>query len=112
MALEVGIHGLLAFLALMGYLLARNVRALRVVSRDPEKRRALTYCILPILGFLFGGFVEPIYHNSNKIGQLFWVFCGVSFAASAHVLSRVREQVPAGPVASPWTPRERPVGHG
>jgi O-antigen ligase len=57
-AVKTGVFGLFAFLALIGHVVMRNLRALQRSRHDPTKHRALVYLLLPIVGFMAAGMVS------------------------------------------------------
>jgi hypothetical protein len=112
MALRTGFMGLFAFLGLTLTTVLRNVRAWLRASADPLRRRGLQYALLAVVGFMAGGIVEPLYHNTSKVNQLFWVLVGVSFAASRRALADSATAPAAAAVVSAWAPQPRPVENG
>jgi O-antigen ligase len=89
-AVKTGVMGLLAFLALVGSVLGRAWRVLRV-TRDPQARQATLFLFLAICGFLLGGAVEPIYTNGFKLNHLLWLLVGLSLATSRRAMAAARE---------------------
>jgi O-antigen ligase len=100
MAVKMGILGLLAFLALLGHILARNLRALLLSRATPERYRALSYLFLYVIGFAAAGIVEPIYDSGSKLPHMLWIISGISYAASMRALAPLPE--PAA--RSAWKP--------
>jgi O-antigen ligase len=98
-ALQTGVLGLLMFLAIVVSILALNRRAAGATT-EPREREILVYLLLPLVGFLGAGWVEPIYSVSNKLNNTFWIACGVSVAASQRILAARR----AAAAAEPPTP--------
>jgi hypothetical protein len=101
-AVKTGVFGLIAFCALIGHIVLRNLRAIQRSRHDPTRHRALIYLLLPLIGFMAAGIVEPIYDNGSKINQMFWCLCGLSYAASTRALFAA-----AAPSAAPerrWRP--------
>jgi hypothetical protein len=82
-AVRTGILGFVAFLALVGHILLRNLRSLRGARADRSRYFALLYAVLPLVGYLAAGITEPIYDNGTKLTHLFWFLCGLSYAACA-----------------------------
>ena len=106
-AVQSGIFGLITFLALTGHIVLTNVRAIRLPKLDPERRRALTYVLLPVLGFLAAGMVEPVYDIGCKLTLLFWFVCGLSYTASKRALTEFSAR-PAAAAAPRWEPLRPP----
>lgn len=91
MAAQSGVGSLIAFLILMRALLRNTARA-AVRALGAPQQLLLTLCFIAPLGFLIGGFFEPIFINSTKLNHVFWLFVGVGAAASTRVLAEARER--------------------
>lgn len=89
MGLQTGILGLLTFLVMTGIVMARNRRA-HALSGDPTQREALFYLFLMLLGYLSNGYFQPIFSVYPRLGNLFWLLCGLSLAASERVFAARR----------------------
>jgi len=90
MAVKMGLLGLAAFLALLGHILLRNLRALVLTRPDPERYRGFLYLFLYVSGFAAAGIVEPIYDAGTTLPHMLWLVAGVSYAATMRALAPVR----------------------
>jgi O-antigen ligase len=90
LAVTTGFLGLFAFLAMVGSVLRRAWRVLRVTP-DPKARQATLSLFLSVCGFLLGGIVEPIYDNGYKLNHLLWLLVGLSLATSRRAMAAARE---------------------
>jgi O-antigen ligase len=89
LAARVGLPGLFAFLVLVGIVVARNLRAMRL-ARDPAQRWFLACLFFLVSSFLVGGFFEPIYQNSLKLVHMFWLYSGISLCMSTRIVTESR----------------------
>lgn len=103
-AARTGIAGLLCFIAILGAIVARVARGLRLAT-DPRDQLLMRRMLLVIIAYPLGGFIEPIFHNSFKLTQLYFALCGVAVAAAVQVLVSHRIASlprPAGPESERW----------
>ncbi len=87
MALQTGVIGLFVFLGMAVRSCYGNRRASCVVT-DRTQKESLVYLFLVLLGFLSVGFFDPNFSVYPKMNDLFWLFCGLSLAASGRALRR------------------------
>ena len=92
MGLQLGIPGLLLFLALIWNALARNRRASRLTD-DVATRDGLRYAFLALLGYCMVGFFEPVYLADTKMNNLFWMIIGLGAGAANRVFDERRRRL-------------------
>lgn len=106
--LQVGIVGLVLFLAMVGTILGKIFRA-RHLSRLPIQRVNLDCALLCMSAFLIAGFAEPIWENGHKLNNLFWLLAGIGLFASNLVLAERRQPAREG---APALDAEHAPAHG
>lgn len=79
MGLQVGINGLIAFLAIVLLTVFYNVKTFRSAD-DPDLKLTLSLTLLQLTGFLLMGFTEPIFRNYFKLNHLFGLMLGISLS--------------------------------
>lgn len=79
MGLQVGINGLIAFLALVGLTLFYNIKTFRNTDNSALKL-ALALSFLMLSGFLLMGLTEPIFRNYFKLNHIFGLMLGISLS--------------------------------
>jgi O-antigen ligase len=100
-AVYAGFLGLIGFLGLVTPIVTRGLRVLRTKT-DPQDMVVHGCLFAVVLAFLLGGLVEPIYHNSYRLSQVFWLFAGLSTAASSRALVKPAAARPDDAISSGW----------
>lgn len=98
--MQVGILGLLLFLAMVSSIITRMLRALRLATM-PLQRLNIGCALLCVAAFLIAGVAEPIWENGQKLNNLFWLFSGIGLSLSERVLAQRRSGAPVASVVAP-----------
>lgn len=109
-AARAGIAGALCFIALLAGIFMRVIRGIRFAS-DPRDRTLMQRLLLVVIAYPMGGLVEPIFQNSYKLTQLYFLLCGIAVAAATAVLAARRtEAAQAVATSDPFGSWMEPVG--
>lgn len=92
LAARVGVLGVLSFMVLSGFIVLRLYQNLRRAAA-PEQKLVLWGFLFLVTGFLIGGFFEPIYQNSRKLVQMYWLYCGAGLALCIRLSVRSADTV-------------------
>ena len=97
--MQVGILGLLLFLAMIMSILSKMLRALRLATM-PVQSLNLGCALVCVSAFLMAGIAEPIWENGQKLNNLFWLFSGIGLSLSERVLAQRRSGAPVASVVA------------